>query len=140
MAFGIVFFSKTWANLPIQTEHEFISLRYRDPFVKLLSVFRSLFLGIIIIPLLLAISSQTLIEIIGYFKTPRNEIILGLFGVLLIGLFFNDLKNRIKIDMIIGALTLIIVVIYFIHNIFIQHQNNVLQNEIKQTLFSTSLK
>jgi hypothetical protein len=140
VAFGIVFFSKTWANLPIQTEHEFISLRYRDPFVKLLSVFRSLFLGIIIIPLLLAISAQTLIEIIGYFKIPRNEIIIALFGILFIGVFFNDLKNRIKIDMIIGALTLIAIVIYFIHNIFIQHQNNALQNEIKQTLFSTSLK
>ena len=104
IAFGIIFFSKTWANLPIQTEHEFISLRYTDPFVKSLSLFRGLFLGIIIIPLLLAISSQTLIEIIGHFEINRNESIIGLFGILLLGVFFNDLKNRIKIDMIIGFL------------------------------------
>ena len=140
IAFGIIFFSKTWANLPIQTEHEFISLRYTDPFVKSLSLFRGLFLGIIIIPLLLAISSQALIEIIGYFEITRNESIMGLFGILLLGVFFNDLKNRIKIDMIIGFLTLVVVIIYFMHNIFIQHQNNVVQNEIKHTLLSTSLK
>lgn len=140
IAFGIVFFSKTWANLPIQTEHEFITFRYNDPYVKLLSIFRGLFLGVIIIPLLLAISSQTLFEIIGYFGVSRNLSLLGLFGILFFGVFFNDLKNRIKIDMIIGAMTLIVVIIYFIHNIFIQHNNNVIQNEIKQTLISTPLK
>jgi hypothetical protein len=140
IAFGIIFFSKTWASLPIQTEHEFISLRYTDPFVKSLSLFRGLFLGIIIIPLLLAISSQALIEIIGYFEITRNESIIGLFSILLLGVFFNDLKNRIKIDMIIGVLTLVVVIIYFMHNIFIQHQNNVIQNEIKHTLLTTSLK
>ena len=139
-AFGIIFFANTWAKLPIQTEHEFIGFRYQDPYSTLLSVFRSFFLGLLIIPLLIAISIQSFIEIIGCFGFSQQQIIFSITGVLLLGVCFNDLKKRIRIDMVIGVLTVVFILIYFMHNMFNPHQNNLIEKEIKNAFISTTFK
>jgi hypothetical protein len=51
-AFGTVFIAPLWKKLPIKTENEIHNFRYDGAWAVFLAKFRSIYLGIIVIPLI----------------------------------------------------------------------------------------
>lgn len=114
VVFGAVFFAPAWGRMPLKTEGEFIPYRFIGRGAVSLARFRGLYLGLLILPLAMAVSIQPLSEFLfSDLQSQRSFTILTL-SVLALNVFFNSLKNRIRIDSIIGYTTFLIALIYFI--------------------------
>ncbi|MBM3447851.1 MAG: hypothetical protein FJX90_01935 [Bacteroidetes bacterium] len=114
VVFGAVFFAPAWGRMPLKTEGEFIPYRFIGRGAVSLARFRGLYLGLLILPLAMAVSIQPLSEFLcSDLQSQRSFTILTL-SVLALNVFFNSLKNRIRIDSIIGYTTFFIALIYFI--------------------------
>ncbi len=101
LATALIFFSGLWEKLPIKTENDFSLFRYSGWSAQVLVGFRAVFLGVFIIPLILA---QTLVGFasivsIGFAIPIEHAYIL--VGVLLTcTALFNDIRKRIMADAI----------------------------------------
>lgn len=109
LAFGIVFIAPLWKKLPIETENEINKFRYSGFWSNCLTKFRSLFLGVLVIPLLgaqLLLSFTAIISPIISLNKINSILLCGI--TMLTILVSNNIKNRIRIDAFIGFLSLLI--------------------------------
>ena len=102
VVFGAVFFAPAWGRMPLKTEGEFIPYRFIGRGAVSLARFRGLYLGLLILPLAMAVSIQPLSECLFTDLESQKKFILFTFVVLALNIFFNSLKNRIRIDSVIG--------------------------------------
>ena len=62
VVFGAVFFAPAWGRMPLKTEGEFIPYRFIGRGAVSLARFRGLYLGLLILPLAMAVSIPPLSE------------------------------------------------------------------------------
>ena len=101
-AFSVSFFAHLWRNIPVKTENEFLFFRFSGIGAKILHAFRSLYLGAIIIPFIIAFSILGFSKIVTYILaiSPNSAIII-LTGFLFVLTFFNSFKTRLRMDFIL---------------------------------------
>lgn len=121
--FGSVFFAPAWGKMPLKTEGEFIPYRFIGRGAVSLARFRGLYLGILILPLAMAVSIQPLSDYLFLNTTSQNKFSLFIFGILILNVFFNSLHNRIRIDAVIGYATLVVAILYFIVKLLFDNSN-----------------
>ena len=112
--FGAVFFAPAWGRMQLKTEGEFIPYRFTGKGVVSLAKFRGIYLGLLILPLGMAVSIQPLSEYL--FADSSSQDIFTAFSLLVLAfnVLFNSLYNRIRIDALIGYTTLIVAIGYLI--------------------------
>jgi SSS family solute:Na+ symporter len=101
-AFSVSFFAHLWRNVPVKTENEFLFFRFSGLGAKVLHSFRSLYLGLLIVPFIIAFSLLAYSKIASYILgiEPKIALIL-LTGFLIILTFFNSFRTRLRIDFIL---------------------------------------
>ncbi|MDD2387833.1 MAG: hypothetical protein PHP52_13730 [Bacteroidales bacterium] len=130
-AFGKVFFAHLWHNVPIKTENELILFRYSGVGAKMLHVFRSLYVGVIIAPIGLSMAFLAFGRIAGsLFDISTNYAILIILFFVIISTFFNGLKQRLKLDFIY----LFIFILCLIGILFFLYLNIGSLSELSQTV------
>jgi SSS family solute:Na+ symporter len=101
-AFSVSFFAHLWRNVPVKTENEFLFFRYSGKGATLLHQFRSLYLGIFIIPFLIGFSLLAFSKILCFIVAIELKLAIIVSTVLLASLtFFNSLKSRLRIDFVL---------------------------------------
>ena len=55
-AFSVSFFAHLWRKVPVKTENEFLFFRYSGIGARILHNFRSLYLGLLVVPFLISFS------------------------------------------------------------------------------------
>jgi Na+/proline symporter len=99
VAFGKAFFAHLWHRLPVKTENELILFRFSGKGARWLHIFRSVYVGGIVVPLMLSMAflafGRVLAEITGINIRLAIAIILL---YILIGTFFNSLRQRLRFD------------------------------------------
>ena len=113
--FSIAFFAHLWKKVPVKTENEFILFRFSGMGAQWLHGFRSLYVGGIIVPFIIAFSLLAYSKIVCFILgTNQNNVIELLVVVLLLGTFFNSLKLRLRTDFILFIFFIIIFIILVI--------------------------
>lgn len=98
-AFGLSFFAHFWQKVPVQTENEFIFFRFSGQGALYLHAFRSLYLGGLIIPFLIAFSLLGFANLAAYIlSTQTHLVLLVLCAFFLVSTFFNSLWRILRID------------------------------------------
>ena len=101
-AFSVSFFAHLWRKVPVKTENEFMFFRYSGKGVKILHNFRSLYLGLLIIPFLISFSLLAFGKIFSYIVGLEiNLAIVLLTFLIIIFTFFNSFSQRLKLDFIL---------------------------------------
>ena len=101
-AFSVSFFAHLWRNVPVKTENEFLFFRYSGKSATLLHQFRSLYLGLIIIPFLIGFSLLAFSKILCFIIAVELNLAIIISTVLVSLLtFFNSLKSRLRIDFVL---------------------------------------
>ena len=118
LVFGAVFFAPFWGTMPLKTEGEFIPYRFQGRGVLALSRFRGLYLGLLVLPISMALGIQPVVDYFFNDEPTKQKFTLLALAILAINIFFNSLKNRIRIDAAIGYSTLAVAVLYFIQQLF----------------------
>jgi hypothetical protein len=120
LATALIFFSGLWEKLPIKTENDFSLFRYSGWSARVLVAFRAVFLGVFIIPLIMAQSVVGFASIISIgFSIPIMHAYL-LIGVLLtFAALLNDIRKRIMADAI-TAIAFIVLLGVFCVGLFIE--------------------
>jgi len=141
VVFGAVFFAPAWGRMPLKTEGEFIPYRFIGSGAVSLARFRGLYLGLLILPLAMAVSIPPLSECLFIDPESQKRFIIFTFVVLTLNVFFNSLKNRIRIDSIIGYATVLVAICYLMFQIFIgEHHTVQTSNHISIWLENIHLK
>ncbi len=125
IVFGAVFFAPAWGRMPLKTEGEFIPYRFIGRGAVSLARFRGLYLGLLILPLAMAVSIRPLAEFLFSEKGEQGIFIGCTFGILGLNVFFNSLKNRIRIDSVIGYSTVLVALCYLIFQVFIGEDHTI---------------
>ena len=120
LATALIFFSGLWEKLPIKTENDFSLFRYSGWSAQVLVAFRAVFLGVFIIPLIMAQSVVGFASIISIgFSISITHAYL-LIGVLLtFAALLNDIRKRIMADAI-TAIAFIVLLAVFCVGLFIE--------------------
>ena len=101
-AFSVSFFAHLWRNVPVKTENEFLFFRYSGKGASLLHQFRSLYLGMVIIPFLIGFSLLAFSKILCFIIAVELKTAIVLATIILASLtFFNSLKSRLRIDFVL---------------------------------------
>jgi len=101
-SFSVSFFAHLWRKVPVKTENEFLFFRYSGIGARVLHAFRSLYLGLLIIPFLISFSVLAFGKIVCFILGIELHVAILLATLLLISLtFFNSLKWRLRIDFIL---------------------------------------
>ena len=101
-SFSVSFFAHLWRKVPVKTENEFLFFRYSGKGAKVLHIFRSLYLGLLIIPFLISFSVLAFSKIVCFIIGIELRVAIILATLLLVLLtFFNSLKSRIRIDFVL---------------------------------------
>lgn len=121
MAFGKVFFAHLWHRLPVKTENELILFRFSGKSARWLHIFRSVYVGAIVAPLMLSMAflafGRVLAEVAGI---NLQLAIGGVLAYILLGTFFNSLRQRLRFDFayfIIFIIALLFILISLYHNL-----------------------
>lgn len=117
-SFGLCFFAHLWQKVPVQTENEIIFYRYSGKGARLLHFFRSLYLGLLIIPFLLAFSLLGISNVLSYvLQISTKQALWGLFFILTIFTFFNSFWRILRIDFIlfISFITVLGVLLFLLY-------------------------
>lgn len=125
IVFGAVFFAPAWGRMPLKTEGEFIPYRFIGRGAVSLARFRGLYLGLLILPLAMAVSIQPLSEYLFADLESQKKFTLFTFVILTANIFFNSLKNRIRIDSVIGYSTVLVALCYLIFQVFIGEHHTI---------------
>ena len=120
LATALIFFSGLWEKLPIKTENDFSLFRYSGWSAQVLVAFRAVFLGVFIIPLIMAQSVVGFASIISIgFSISITHAYL-LIGVLLtFAARLNYIRKRIMADAI-TAIAFIVLLGVFCVGLFIE--------------------
>ncbi len=114
LAFGMVFFAHLWRRLPVKTENELLLYRFSGTGAKWLHVFRSLYVGGIVVPLAMSMGFLAFARVLGVLLNIAFVEALGaIFIFMAIGTFFNSLRNRIRMDFIYFLIFLITLMLLF---------------------------
>jgi len=131
-AFSVSFFAHLWRNIPVKTENEFLFFRFSGAGAKILHAFRSLYIGGIIVPFIVAFSILAFSKIVTYILviSPASSIfILTVF--LFILSFFNSFKTRLRMDFILFIVFIILfsIIIFALYNVTggLSHLTNTMQ-------------
>ena len=113
-AFSISFFAHLWKHVPVKTENEFLFFRYSGRGALILHLFRSLYLGLLIVPFIISFSVLAFSKLICYLLVI--ELHWAIIGVtVFIGFltFFNDLKARLRIDFVLFVVFMVLFLVIF---------------------------
>ncbi len=114
-AFSISFFAHLWQKVPVKTENEFLFFRFSGLGAKILHQFRSLYLGLLIIPFIISFSLLAFSKIAGSILGIETHITIIILSFLLIILtFFNSLKVRLRMDFVLFIIFIILFCILII--------------------------
>jgi Na+/proline symporter len=132
-AFSVSFFAHLWRNVPVKTENEFLFFRYSGTGAKILHQFRSLYLGLLVVPFLISFSLLAFSKIFCFIVGIEiNLAIVLLTFIVIILTFFNSLRQRIKLDFVLFivfiVLFLIIIVSLFLNTGGLFHLSATLQS------------
>jgi hypothetical protein len=136
-AFGTVFIGPLWKKLPIKTENEIHLFRYEGAWSSFLTKFRSIYLGLIVIPLIgaqLILSFAAIASPVLGVSKSLTILLAGAFMVLI--LFSNNIKNRIRIDALIGLSSLSILLLVGLYWIFGQPDSPINHVDSNISLFN----
>ncbi|MEI7508459.1 MAG: hypothetical protein WCJ62_03240 [Flavobacterium sp.] len=98
-AFSVSFFAHLWKNVPVKTENEFLFFRYSGQGAKLLHTFRSLYLGLLILPFIISFSLLAFSKILCFIIGIEINFAIVILTFLFIFLsFFNSFRQRLKLD------------------------------------------
>ncbi|MFZ4679767.1 MAG: sodium:solute symporter family transporter [Flavobacterium sp.] len=101
-SFSVSFFAHLWRKVPVKTENEFLFFRYSGKGAKVLHTFRSLYLGLLIIPFLISFSILAFSKIVCFITDIELRLAIILATLLLVLLtFYNSLKSRLKMDFVL---------------------------------------
>lgn len=99
--FSVSFFAHLWRKVPVKTENEFLFFRYSGIGAKLLHNFRSLYLGLLVVPFIISFSILAFSKICCFILGIEIHTAIGLLVALLIVLtFFNSLRERLQLDFV----------------------------------------
>jgi len=118
-ASGKAFFAHLWSRLPVKTENELILYRFSGKGAKVLHVFRSLYVGGIIVPIVLSFSFLAFSRVASFvFDISFTSGLIISTGIVLTGTLFNSLKNRLKLDFIFLIIFLLsfLAILFFLFN------------------------
>ncbi|WP_344816620.1 sodium:solute symporter family transporter [Flavobacterium cheonanense] len=132
-AFSVSFFAHLWRKVPVKTENEFLFFRYSGTGAKVLHNFRSLYLGLLIVPFIISFSLLAFSKIFCFIVGIEINLAILLLTFLVILLtFFNSLKQRLKLDFVLFivfiVLFLIIIVCLFLNTGGLFHLSATLQS------------
>jgi len=114
-AFSVSFFAHLWRNVPVKTENEFLFFRFSGKGARVLHQFRSLYLGLIIIPFLISFSVLAFAKIFCFIVGIELQLAIGILTVALVILtFFNSLKSRLRMDFVLFVVFMILFLIIVI--------------------------
>ena len=100
-SFSVSFFAHLWRKVPVKAENEFLFFRYSGKGAKVLHTFRSLYIGLLIIPFLISFSVLAFSKIVCYIIGIELRVAIILATLLLVLLtFFNSLKSRLRMDFV----------------------------------------
>lgn len=125
VVFGAVFFAPAWGRMPLKTEGEFIPYRFIGRGAVSLARFRGLYLGLLILPLAMAVSIQPLSEYLFTDLENQKKFTFFTLVILTLNILFNSLKNRIRIDSVIGYSTVLVALCYLIFQVFIGEHHTI---------------
>ncbi len=101
-SFSVSFFAHLWRKVPVKTENEFLFFRYSGKGAKVLHTFRSLYLGLLIIPFLISFSILAFSKIVCFITDIELRLAIILSTLLLVLLtFYNSLKSRLRMDFVL---------------------------------------
>lgn len=118
-AFSISFFAHLWQKVPVKTENEFLFFRFSGLGAKILHQFRSLYLGLLIIPFIISFSLLAFSKIVGSILGIEIHITIIIVSILLLFLtFFNSLKVRLRMDFVLFVIFIILfcVLLFSLYN------------------------
>lgn len=114
-AFSVSFFAHLWRKVPIKTENEFLFFRYSGTGAKILHNFRSLYLGLLVIPFLISFSLLAFSKIFCFIVGIEINLAIGILTFLIIILtFFNSFRQRLKLDFVLFVVFILLFLIVFI--------------------------
>ncbi|MFM2286815.1 MAG: hypothetical protein RLZZ543_2312 [Bacteroidota bacterium] len=120
LATALIFFSGLWEKLPVKTENDFSLFRYSGWSAKLLVAFRAVFLGVFIIPLIMAQMLVGFASIISIgFSIPKAHAYLIIGALLTLAALLNDIRKRIMADAL-TAIVFIVLLAVFCLGLFIE--------------------
>jgi solute:Na+ symporter, SSS family len=121
VSFGRVFFAHLWYRLPVNTENEFILFRFSGTGARWLHIFRSLYVGGIVAPLMLSMIFIAFGRVLSEIAGVSFPIAIGIIlGYILVGTFFNSLRERLRFDFIyfiIFILCLVFIILSLLKNL-----------------------
>ncbi len=113
-AFSISFFAHLWRKVPVKTENEFLFFRYSGTGAKILHQFRSLYLGLLVIPFFISFSLLAFAKIFCFIVVIEiNLAIWSLTFLLIILTFFNSLKERLQLDFVLFIVFILLFLFIF---------------------------
>ena len=114
-AFSISFFAHLWRKVPVKTENEFLFFRYSGKGAKILNQFRSLYLGLLIIPFIISFSLLAFSKIFCSIVEIEINLAVGILTFLIAILtFFNNFKKRLQLDFILFIVFILLFLIIFV--------------------------
>lgn len=114
-AFSVSFFAHLWRKVPVKTENEFIFFRYSGTGAKILHIFRSLYLGLIVIPLIISFSLLAFSKIFCFIVGLEINLAIAILTFLIIIMtFFNSLKERLKLDFVLFIVFILLFLIILV--------------------------
>ncbi|RAR73775.1 sodium:solute symporter family transporter [Flavobacterium aciduliphilum] len=114
-AFSVSFFAHLWRKVPVKTENEFLFFRYSGRGAKILHNFRSLYLGLLVVPFIISFSLLAFSKIFCFIVGIEINLAIGLLTFLIILLtFFNSLRQRLKLDFVLFIVFIVLFLIIMI--------------------------
>lgn len=114
-AFSVSFFAHLWRKVPVKTENEFLFFRYSGTGAKVLHNFRSLYLGLLIVPFIISFSLLAFSKIFCFIVGIEINFAIVLLTFLVILLtFFNSLRQRLKLDFVLFIVFIVLFLIIMI--------------------------
>ena len=114
-AFSISFFAHLWRKVPVKTENEFLFFRYSGTGAKVLHQFRSLYLGLLVVPFLISFSLLAFSKIFCFIVGIEINLAIGILTFLIVILtFFNSFRQRLKFDFVLFVIFILLFLIVFI--------------------------
>ncbi len=132
-SFSVSFFAHLWRKVPVKTENEFLLFRYSGKGAKVLHTFRSIYLGLLIIPFLISFSVLAFSKIVCFIIDIELSVAIILATLFLVLLtFFNSFKSRLRMDFVLFILfmTLFCIITFslFEHTGGLSHLANTVQS------------
>lgn len=111
-AFSVSFFAHLWRKVPVKTENEFLFFRYSGIGAKILHQFRSLYLGLLVVPFLISFSLLAFSKIFCFIVGIEINFAIAILTFLIIIMtFFNSLGQRLKLDFVLFIVFIILFLI-----------------------------